>query len=727
MKKIIYVLLCVMLVAGLCACEFVPVPPAEEDVPAVEETPPAPFISMGPNPYENYLDMADAGYAYEIALELSTNPDLFNSALGGRQSGSDAEHRTADFLAQKMEELGLADVEKAAADCDRWQFNGASFTVDGKDYDVYSYATAGAEGITAELVYMGEGTMWDYEGVDVTGKIVLVEIDQRANWWITYPMLEAELQGAAAILSAQASGFSEIADDALNCQDICGPVSIPCLSIGLADARELQAKLADGPLTATLVVDNIVEVGQGTTYNVFGVLKGKSSEYQTIVGGHYDTHFWGFQDDSCAVGLALAMAKAMIDSGYEPEYDMVFCLHGAEEWGSSYTLFDWTVGAWEMIHNVHPEWAGKTLAFINFELPAYEFDTYTSAYSAPEMYSMLDYFANDFPYSPDPEGCFPDGVLTEGYQSYTYSDDFSYYIAGVPSTVNGFLFQKDMETVFPFYQEIYHSQYDKADTYNEAVMDFNLKYYGALAMYIDRTPALYLDFTSQYDRIHDSMDVGIMLEAGVDVDVFTMTLEAMDASAITMKRRVEEVNEGYQAALEAGDEQAMEALRREGRELTKQNLAAFAYAQDSLLGLLYERPVVPHEGPQENIQLAEAVITLLEEGKVAEAADEYAWMLNNVLEWYSMYFSPEVIAIQDDMFWGEDNADNLYWGTNKSFVRADVEEATRSLMLRYEEDGGDFSEEIAVYEASIESQREVLRALAQEEIDAMLTLTEMLK
>lgn len=55
-----------------------------------------------------------------------------------------------------------------------------------------------------------------------------------------------------------------------------------------------------------------------------------------------------------------------------------------------------------MINNVHPEWVGKTLAFLNFELPAYEFDTYTSTYSAPEMYAMLDYFANEYPYSPTP-------------------------------------------------------------------------------------------------------------------------------------------------------------------------------------------------------------------------------------------------------------------------------------------------------------------------------------
>lgn len=42
-----------------------------------------------------------------------------------------------------------------------------------------------------------------------------------------------------------------------------------------------------------------------------------------------------------------------------------------------------------MINTLHPEWVGKTLAFLNFELPAYEFATYTTTYSAPEMFSLL--------------------------------------------------------------------------------------------------------------------------------------------------------------------------------------------------------------------------------------------------------------------------------------------------------------------------------------------------
>ena len=716
MKQLIAFLVAIAMLA-MTACGAV----AEPAATAVPET------DAG-TAYAAMMDAVSSEFAYDIAMELTTNPEYYNSRLGGRTSGSEAEHAAADYLADVMAQIGLQDVEKVAAQCDLWQFNDASLTIGDESYDIYSYATAATpeEGITAEVLYLGDGTMWDYEGVDVEGKIVLIDIDQRANWWITYPMLEAQFQGAAAIISANVGGFAQIADDALNCQDVCAPTGIPCVSIGLSDSQAIQAMMQEGPVTATLTVDNVVEIDAGTTYNVMGKIPGKSSDYQILVGGHYDMHFFGFQDDNCAVGLVLAMAKAMIDSGYQPENDIVFCLHGAEEWGSSNTQYDWTVGAWEMINNVHPEWAGKTLAFINFELPAYEFGAYTSTYSAPEMYCMLDYFANEYAYSPDPEGCFPEGVLTEGYQTYTYSDDFSYYAAGVPSTVNGFLLQSDMETPFDFYITTYHSQYDNPETYNEAVMDFNIRYYGALAMYIDQTPALYLDFTAQYDRLLASVDEDTMQAAGADIEGFKDALETLKANAAALTAEVERVNDGYAEALAADDAAQAEALWAEGRALTQKNLDAFKYAQSALLGLMYERPIVPHEAPQENIAICEDVIECLETGDVATAVDNYAWTVNNVLEWYAMYFSPEVIAVQDNMFWGEDNQDNLYWGTGKGFTKADVDAATRSLMARYDEVGGDFSAEIDIYSKSIEAQREILASLVAQEVEAIQQLAEML-
>jgi len=142
---------------------------------------------------------------------------------------------------------------------------------------------------------------------------------------------------------------------------------------------------------------------------------------------------------------------------------------------------------------------------------------------------------------------------------------------------------------------------------------------------------------------------------------------------------------------------------------------------------MYERPIVPHEAPQENIQLMETIIDCLKAGDVVKAADEYAWQVNNILEWYSMYFSPEVIAQQNDMFWGKDNQDNLYWGTGRNFTPANVEAATRGLMEKYDAPGSDFSAEIAVYQKAIDKQKIIYQEKLVKETAAMRDLAKMLK
>ena len=337
---------------GLTACQQ-PTAPTE---PTQEQ--PASLQGM----YDGFMDAVSPDFAYDIALELTTNPKYFNSALGGRNAGSDAEHATADYLAGVMAEIGLTDVGKNRSFLRslavqrrqlyrRWQ----------KEYPVYSYATASTptEGITAELVYAGKGTMWDYQELDVTGKLSSSTSTSGPTGGLPIPCWRQSIKVLRQSWQQTGAALPKLQMTPSTARTSAAPANIPTLSISVAASRELQEKLAAGTVTATLVVDNQVEVDTGTTYNVTGVLKGKSSDRQILVGGHYDVHFWGFQDDNCAVGLVLSMAKALVDSGYQPENDIVFCLHGAEEWGSSYTQYDWTVGAWEMINQVHPEWVGK--------------------------------------------------------------------------------------------------------------------------------------------------------------------------------------------------------------------------------------------------------------------------------------------------------------------------------------------------------------------------------
>ena len=59
-----------------------------------------------------YVEAIDMDYAYNLTETLSTDTSMHENVLGFRTSGSDAEHRAADFIAKQMESIGLQNVEK---------------------------------------------------------------------------------------------------------------------------------------------------------------------------------------------------------------------------------------------------------------------------------------------------------------------------------------------------------------------------------------------------------------------------------------------------------------------------------------------------------------------------------------------------------------------------------------------------------------------------------------
>lgn len=678
--------------------------------------------------YEDYLTANDVEYAHQIALELSTNPKFFNSPLGGRNAGSDAEHAAAAYLAAEMKKIGLKEVSLDEFPVDTWQFNGAELTIleaEGEKRVLlpYSYASGGTspEGITAELLYVGDGTMYDYEEIDVRGKVVLIDLDQRENWWVTYPTLEAQFRGAVAIINSNVGGFAELNGDTMNCQDMCGPVGIPSVNLSVNDADYLKGLLELGTVTLNLKVDNSVTEG-GVSYNVVGKIPGRNPEESIIVGDHYDVHFWGFQDNNCAVGLTLAIAKGLIDAGYQPERTLVFVLHGSEEWGAIDTPYDWSIGAWNQVNTVHPDWVGQALAYINFELPAYEFAESVRTDTTPELYTLLQEFVADG--APEPEGCYPEGIISDGYAQFTYSDDFSYTAAGIPSMVNGFLLTPDGEDVFDFYYTTYHSQFDIPETYNQAVLQFNLDFYGSLAMAIDQTPALKMDFRNQYTRIGEAVDQTLCREAGADWDSFEEALTALGEAADGAYAVVDDLNCRYSDLVGQGAEPSeYEPFRQRGRELNGVLLKTFKKMQDSFLLLSLETPIVGPEYYQENITLLRESIDELEQGNVDYVVDELLWQVNGVEEWYNYYFSPETIEHMKSQTAG----DNLFWGTGKLLSGVELYDVTQSLMAAYGVGGLSFGKEIAVMEAEIRNQQELLKNHLSKMTKDLREITELLK
>ncbi|MDR1733787.1 MAG: M28 family peptidase [Oscillospiraceae bacterium] len=710
-KRIAALLLVPLLIAGLFACG--------------EKAPSGTPVDLS-EAVAAFTEKLDLVWAYDLAVEVSEGEAYRDNVLGDRQAGSDAEHATAEKIEAVMKEIGLADVTKDPVTVDRIQANGSTLVIEGDDeanaIQLHAYQTQGIDTV-AEIVDVGTGTMWDYydesgEEIDVAGKIVLLDIDQREDWWIGTPAIQAKVKGAAAVLAVNVSGFAEIAEDAYNANDFCGPADIPTASITQTDAKYLRSKLEDNDsLSVHLKIDNAYEKGSGTSYNVRGRIKGLDASECVVIGAHYDAYFSGFQDDTIAWTGVLALAKAMIESGYTPLRDIVFICHGAEEWGEANTAFDWAAGSYREITGPGKSLQGAAVGFVNFELPAVKFADYTYTLSAPESYGFVNMYTQSG-LAPDATALYPDGVQLDGYLTSTYADDFSYYINGVPSFINGMMtdIMAEEEDVFEFYYTTYHTNYDTKDTYDEAVFAYNLKYYGGLAMYIAETPAVVLDFTYTAQRLADSTPSAIVGEA--DLNAYADGLEALAAAGQTVLDEIVSLNEAYAAA----DATEKLSLYEQAKSLNAKTLNLFKEANDAFVGLSEETPIVPHEWYFNNILTMEEVVALLTAGDVDAAVDDYAWAINGVGEWYAMSFDEETVEQDEGTYLGKFAGQN--WGTGRIYEYADVEAATRSLTERYgEEPGGDFSEEIAVYAAAIDRQTELFHAAFAQEITDIQVLT----
>ena len=722
--------LAMAMVLPLAACgqntAAAPAPPAAAAETSEETAPTADTAAL----VEAYRSAVDESYAYGIAETLAYDEAYLSNALGWRTAGSDAEHAAADYIAAEMEAIGL-EVEKVPVTVDKWQFNDASLTVEGTDIAMMpaSYAASGtdAEGITAELVDLGTGTAAEYEGVDVTGKIVLAGVDQWNTAWIDQYLNEAALHGAAAIVTYDVGGYATYSDDMINMQDICSEDVLPCVSISKNQYNELAAALAEGHTTATLTVDNVVEPDSGTSYNVVGRLKGRSSEQQILVAGHYDVYFNGFQDDSCAVGLVMAMAKGLVDASYQPENDILFIAHGSEEWGALGTQFDWTTGAWEMINSARPDWAGKTLALINFELPAF-YDGMAEGYIScvPEFASLTKELVEDSGLIAAPvNDVYPEGISGESVDTNTMEDGVSYRGSGVPYFIN---IPGTQDGENGWIEQRYHTVADDRDTYNADVMQTNLNTFGALAIYLDQTPALPLDLTATCDDLAEALDADLLTAAGGDADAYTAGVDALRTAAEAHNAKIADLNTRFAAAQADGaDEAALDALRAEGRELNAKTLAAFRSVQDNFIGIMSSSDVViKHIGYQANLELLDGMITALENGELGNddetGALDLAWQLNAGTEFGYYNFSKETNARARAALLESQNPGNVFWATGKGYELADTSDATVALLEKAESGNTDFTAELTAYRAAYTRQQELLVEVAANETAAMQAL-----
>lgn len=649
---------------------------------------------------QQYIASLDIEASYNLAKKMEayrTNP-----VLGYRPAGSKAEFETGEMLKSYMEDLGLSNVRKDEIKVDGWEFEKAVLAyadAAGERQEVQlgayqtDFVTEGAE--TFQVVYVGKGGEKDYADKDVTGKIVLAEINQRDEWWINFPVYQAHEKGAKALIAVQIGGYGQVDEKALNAQDIAGPPEAAAFSMSFEDSEKLKACLDEkGEITVTLDASSRV-MRDVSTYNILGEIPGRRSDRMILLSAHYDSYFSGFQDDNTAVAMMLGIARAFIKMGYQPENTWVFCAMAAEEWGIADSKYDWSTGAYAEVFNVHPEWAGKVIGDFNFELPALSNGNLDGIRCT---YEYKDFFEDTLKALPALSPAYPEGVLVSAPIE-TWSDDFSVAISGIPSMVNEFSAGSFMTTH-------YHSQYDSDAYYNEAAYRFHHELYGLLLMHLDRQSVAPLNFAEVFEQASASLDVLMCQKSGSRVTALLNLLGQTEEVAEEVYDRIYDINEAG-----VDSEQC--------REAENILLKVFKMAQDKYVRLTWEDAVVfPQEAAQNNLRyLKKAIRALKRKTPDAEAAFEALYEIDNNA--YAFQFSKQVYERFTDYVLDQ-NSDRLQWGRGRIVHHENLYDLVAQLMDKYHQGATDFANEIAELERVVERQKDYLR----DDIEYMLQSTE---
>ena len=700
-----------------------------------------------------YVDEAE-DYAFDVAYKLAYDDELADDKTGFRTAGSDAEHAASKYLKKEFQNIGLTDVSRVPVTVDKWQFNEAYLSLNYKRDgikknlridEMVSYASPGtvqlpgkADWNNMEIVDAGMGFAEDYDalaadGIDVTGKLVLVGVDQWNEVWIDGPYMQAYERGAAGLITYQVGGYGQKNDDTMNIQDLCCEMlDLPTTSISPNSAAKIQVAIENadaGTLKAKFFVDNEVGDENGTSYNVVGKIKGKTPNAQQIViAGHYDKYFYGFQDDCIAVGLVMGIAKAMVDAGYQPENDIVFVAHAAEEWGEFGTSTDWGIGSWEMITEAKADWQGRTLALLNYELPAIDHGAPQGIMrSTYEMGTLCQEFL-DSGVMDVVEPFYPNGIVVVNDDEMTQTDVICYQYNGVPSVMP----RQDDRTIWT--QEHYHTQFDNVDTYSEGLLTYDLACYAALAMYIDQRPALELDFTQRCDELDEAItDSTANYTTAEKISQYKDAAAALRTASESYLEKARDINTRYEAAVATGaSADEIQAIRDEGAVLNQKTLKIFRYSQDTFIGLNdYSDTDVFHVGNQINLEMLDDTIEALSDGEVT---DDDIWIpaeMYGYMEYYAYIFDREVCERSNKVLMNESMKDGDNWSVGKMSFAAPTYDITQKMCeLFYDQEKtatADYTEVIQGYTNYKTVLQGMLNDYMDQEIDGMQKMALMLK
>ena len=243
--------------------------------------------------------------------------------LGDRSTGTPGCSKAADNIEKAFRALGIEQVGRQRFLLPVTQYQPAYLSLKGRKIPIrplrlnaLSPQSTPADGIEGPLYYVGRGQLKDFNSIDVTGSIILMELDSGENW------LNAPMLGAKALIYVDrgptAKWFFEDKRELT-------PLEFPRFWLPLSQARSLFGsfeKAANGLVASRALLSSSGGWRRVQGENVYALIEGKNPklrEQLLVVEAFYDSTALTpgrspGADEASSISSLLDLARSLVDN-----------------------------------------------------------------------------------------------------------------------------------------------------------------------------------------------------------------------------------------------------------------------------------------------------------------------------------------------------------------------------------------------------------------------------
>ncbi len=288
-------------------------------------------------------------------------------SFGDRFVGTPGDKAALDYIRGEFEASGL-EVTLSPIRVPGFVDGGASLDIRDRRFEAisaYYSPSAPPGGITAPIVYAGTGEAADYEGLDVAGKIVLIQ--ERglgyARFWLGTFAEQAADRGAVGMIvvhpmpwayrMSMEAGNSRIEDRFLARQ-------LPAVCVSSVDGQEIMYLMGRGGGSVEGTLLSTTTVADVDSAFVVGRSPGSDPTLDGVVlEAHRDNGIApGANDNGSGTGVLLELARVL--GSLEHKRDICFVSSTAEE--------GVTQGAWTFVRDNRDGLIARTRAMLNLDM-----------------------------------------------------------------------------------------------------------------------------------------------------------------------------------------------------------------------------------------------------------------------------------------------------------------------------------------------------------------------